>query len=157
LLPGFPDMGRHQMWHYIDTPFSPDGTSLPSSPPAPNALTQISSLRTSVTDERIPESFRAYQLSWLLHLIEDVHQPLHCIERFQQTQRNPETGAFIGDQGGNLVFIGDGKRLHGYWDELIGVEEDQATIAKLAKDLMRQGKPKAKGRLSEAEWVEEGV
>src|SRR5580704_15064072 len=39
-LPGFPSMARHTNWHYVDLPFSPDGTPL-EPPKTPNALTEL--------------------------------------------------------------------------------------------------------------------
>src|ERR1700722_2866388 len=43
LLPGYPSMARHTNWHYIDIPFSPDGTPL-QQPKSPNALEQLQRL-----------------------------------------------------------------------------------------------------------------
>jgi hypothetical protein len=156
LLSGFPDMGRHQMWHYIDIPFSTDSTPVPASPPAPNVLTQIGILRQSIADTSIPESIRAYQLSWVVHLIGDVHQPMHCVTRFLQTQRDPQTGSFIGDMGGNLVFVEEGKTLHAYWDDLLGEADDAVSIEAVAKDLLKSEPSQRALRLNEQEWVREG-
>jgi hypothetical protein len=41
---GYTDNLQHRYWHYIDVPFSPDGTPL-KQPSAPNARTQISAFR----------------------------------------------------------------------------------------------------------------
>lgn len=144
-LAGFPDMGRHQMWHYIDIPFSNDGTPVPDSPPSPNAVTQISEFRKTIADARIPASIRAYQLSWLLHLIGDVHQPLHCATRFQAEQRDKETNRFVPDQGGNLVLLENGRTLHAYWDGLLGDSDDEKSVAALAKDLMKSHREMLRG------------
>ena len=154
-LGGFPDMGRHPTWHYIDIPFSSDGTPVPDSPPSPNALTQISAFRKTIADAGIPESIRAYQLSWLLHLIGDVHQPLHCVSRFRAEQRDKETNRFVPDQGGNLVLLENGKTLHAFWDGLPGDADDEESVAALAKDLMQSHKRDAPGRLNEREWIDE--
>ena len=74
LLPGFPSMARHTNWHYVDLPFSPDGTRL-ERPKKPNALTELRRILKE------PE-LTAYDLPWLIHLTGDVHQPLHCTSRF---------------------------------------------------------------------------
>jgi len=39
---------------------------------------------------------KSYDLTWLIHLVGDVHQPLHCVARI--TKGDPE-----GDKGGNDV------------------------------------------------------
>ena len=90
LLPGFPSMARHTNWHYIDVPFSPDGTPL-KPPKSPNALDQLQRLLKIVG----PADPEAYDLPWLIHLTGDVHQPLHCTSRFLKSQPH-------GDPGGNL-------------------------------------------------------
>jgi hypothetical protein len=59
---------------------------------------------------------KAVSLCWLLHLIGDIHQPLHCVGFFSKDFP-------MGDQGGNLVAVkigGEVRRLHTYWDDLMG-------------------------------------
>lgn len=112
---GYSDLAMHKYWHFVDLPFSPDGTPL-QDPPVPNALTQINVFRM-VLASNSPDPLKSYDLVWLLHLVGDVHQPLHCTARFIQGQ--PATG----DDGGNLVDVRDGqnrKPLHSFWDGLLG-------------------------------------
>jgi hypothetical protein len=110
---GYSDLLRHRYWHFIDVPFSPDSTSLPAIP-TPNAETQIGLFR-SVLASTQPDELKSYDLVWLLHLIGDVHQPLHSTTRV--TQANAQ-----GDAGGNKVSLkGDAdSNLHAYWDDLPG-------------------------------------
>lgn len=104
-LPGIPDMARHKRWHYLD--LDADGR-----------------VRAGELDSRIAHLIRqlkaspppgqiAYALPWLLHLVGDIHQPLHVGRH--------------GDEGGNAVEIENpfNKRqpfssLHRYWDDLPG-------------------------------------
>jgi hypothetical protein len=153
---GFPDMGRHQLWHYIDIPFSTDGTPFEETPRTPNVLTQITSFRKSISDPTISPSVRAYQLAWLIHLVGDVHQPLHCAVRFTRAQRDQITNHFIGDQGGNLIVLDNGQTLHAYWDGLLGAAVDQVSVATLARDVripVKMGKKRVE--MNEREWVAE--
>ena len=84
VLPGFPDMKRHTNWHYIDMPLSPEGVPAHVEPP-PTALSEM---------ERIlGKEIEPYDLPWLIHMEEDVHQPLHTVSRFLRSQP-------MGDQGG---------------------------------------------------------
>ncbi len=121
---GFPSMARHTNWHYIDIPFSPDGTPL-EPPPSPNALIELQRILKE-TD------LSAYDLPWLAHLTGDVHQPLHCTDRF--TKSLPH-----GDQGGNLVFVTTGvtpgRTLHGLWDDLAGTDTTDASVDRYAAEI----------------------
>ena len=63
--------------------------------------------------EKMPEQMQVYLLPWILHITEDIHQPLHTMMRF--TANDPK-----GDQGGNTVRIKDGSNLHSYWDGRLG-------------------------------------
>lgn len=112
---GYSDLLRHKYWHFIDTPFSPDQTPLPSIP-SPNAQTQIVAFRAVLASSQ-PDELKSYDLVWLLHLVGDIHQPLHAVARV--TQAHP-----TGDAGGGLVkLFGDAApQLHSYWDGLPGYD-----------------------------------
>jgi hypothetical protein len=120
---GYTDHLQHRYWHYIDLPFSTDHT--PLIPPAtPNAQTQIASFRKTLTSAEASDELKSYDLVWLLHLVGDVHQPLHTTSRFTRSQRH-------GDAGGNLVALCRKPcqiELHQYWDNLPGTEK-KAIIA----------------------------
>lgn len=94
---GYSDKLIHRYWHYIDIPFSPDHTPL-IQPVAPNAQTQIALFRKTLADKHASAELKSYDLVWLLHLVGDVHQPLHATSRF--TQDEPK-----GDRGGNEVAL----------------------------------------------------
>jgi S1/P1 Nuclease len=112
---GYSDLLRHKYWHFVDTAFSPDQTALPAVP-IPNAQTQIVVFR-AVLESSQPDALKSYDLVWLLHLVGDIHQPLHATTRV--TQSRPK-----GDAGGNFVkLFGDAaSNLHSYWDDLPGTE-----------------------------------
>jgi hypothetical protein len=112
---GYDDYLVHPYWHYIDLPFSPDGTPTVQ-PVAPNALTQIKTFRDTLSSN-VPDQVKSYDLVWLLHLVGDAHQPLHATSRFTH-------GLPKGDNGGNLEFLCRaftcGLKLHAFWDALLG-------------------------------------
>ncbi|HEV2729004.1 MAG TPA: S1/P1 nuclease, partial [Terriglobales bacterium] len=91
---GYTDHLHHKYWHFVDTPFSTDGTTLPALP-TPNAGTQIATFR-AVLASNDPDAKKSYDLVWLEHLVGDVHQPLHAATRVSSTDPN-------GDAGGNKV------------------------------------------------------
>jgi hypothetical protein len=114
---GYDDHFRHKYWHFIDEPFSTDGTAL-EQPVPPNAQTQVAIFKKTLSDTTASDDKRSYDLAWLLHLIGDLHQPLHATSRF--THAEPD-----GDAGGNDVKItctkcGSARELHAFWDGLLG-------------------------------------
>jgi hypothetical protein len=147
---GYSDKLMHKYWHYIDMPFSPDGTSL-KQPVPPNAKTQIAAFRDVLKSPTASDDLKSYDLVWLLHIVGDVHQPLHTTSRFDKDQPD-------GDRGGNLVALRAPPckdELHAFWDDLLGMQTDPAAAIKKAGKL-----PAAKAAQAaisdEATWVTEG-
>ena len=73
---GYADHLQHRYWHFIDVPFSTDHTPLVQ-PAIPNAQTQIALFRKTLASSNASDALKSYDLVWLLHLVGDVHQPLH--------------------------------------------------------------------------------
>jgi hypothetical protein len=118
---GYVDHFRHKYWHFVDEPFSPDQTPI-QQPATPNAETQIAAFRATLSAEGGSDDVKSYDLVWLLHLVGDVHQPLHAASRFIQGEPN-------GDAGGNRVKIHcgsgcDATELHAFWDDVLGTSDD---------------------------------
>jgi len=145
---GYSDTAMHKYWHFIDQPFTPDGTTL-ENPSVPNAETQIAAFR-AVLASNSPDALKSYDLVWLVHVVGDVHQPLHCTSRFTQGQPN-------GDAGGNAVNVRDGsttKRLHAFWDGLLGTTPDPATAITVGQSLPPAPAALA-NNLDAAVWINE--
>jgi hypothetical protein len=149
---GYVDCYQHRYWHYKDLPFSPDGTAV-LAPPAPNAETQINLFIQALSDSATPTDVRSYDLAWLLHLIGDVHQPLHATQRFISTDVN-------GDGGGNDVKYclttqcSNGSSLHSFWDGAFGNAEDLRSIIDFARHMPLAPAAQA-SQLDPAVWLEE--
>ena len=122
-------------WHYVTAAYVPPYSKLkPSDLPGsePNVVTQI-----SVSSEKIRSgtaSEKSIYLCWLLHLVGDIHQPLHCCSQLSE--------AFpVGDRGGNLAIVrlagGTPERLHFIWDAMLGDEIEPAAILKTVDELKR--------------------
>jgi hypothetical protein len=118
LLPGFPSMARREGWHYLTRSFSTDGTPTITLT-EPNVATVFPSLAASLGDEHVATTVRAYNLSWIIHVVGDLHQPMHGTSR--STVAHPE-----GDAGGNRVWVQlrgaarDSTNLHAVWDGWVG-------------------------------------
>jgi hypothetical protein len=143
---GYDDLLMHKYWHFIDTPFATDQTALPAIP-TPNAQERIALFRT-VLASTSADGLKSYDLTWLLHLVGDVHQPLHASTRVSST--DPQ-----GDSGGNLVKLDCSKcELHAFWDDLLGTGNNLNTVVKAARKL-----PKAAAALAlksdEKDWIAE--
>ncbi|MBS1130080.1 MAG: hypothetical protein H6R16_1082 [Proteobacteria bacterium] len=110
-VPGLPETARHKRWHYVDL----DVTGKVRDGELDRQIERLSQLlqaKGSSSGTRKSEQI-AYALPWLLHLVADIHQPLHVGQH--------------GDEGGNKVEIENpfNKRLpfsslHLYWDDLPG-------------------------------------
>lgn len=153
LLPGYPDMGKHTNWHFIDHPFSPDGTAT-APPPTPNAITELPRLIGEIGNPAVPRSFQAYDLVWLLHLAADIHQPLHATARF-----TAQTGPPEGDRGGNLLRIkvsgSPPSNLHTFWDALLGTNTSASVVKTQGTQIMNAFPAESPFNTNPESWAEE--
>lgn len=143
---GYADTRMHKYWHYDDTPFSPDHAALP--PPAtPNAQTQIEAFRKVLSSDS-PDDLKSYDLVWLIHLVGDVHQPLHCATRV--THDYPK-----GDKGGNDCKLkGKPNNIHSVWDGIVGDALELQPAVNFGKSLPDAPKSQAKKK-DEKVWIAE--
>lgn len=110
------NMHQYDTLHYIDIPFSTDNTRLPAIPEN-NALTAMHTAITILSSNTTSDSAKGLQLRILVHVVGDIHQPLHTVTRVSQKLPN-------GDAGGNLVRVrrsAVGRNLHQYWDRGGGI------------------------------------
>ncbi len=135
-------------WHYVNHPVVPPGSAVKASDHEPppgqeNVVTQLAAAADNVRTRTDAE--QAVALTWLFHLVGDVHQPLHCTAVY--SEQFPR-----GDQGGNLAFIrirSSPVKLHAFWDGLLGtgttagnigtdVREIEAVLAAKAADVRQE-------------------
>ena len=157
---GIPDTYRHQNWHYIDRPLIGrfDDLKIDSTNTefrkAPTVLTQIQVSWEAIGNAELPKTYRAYYLSWLVHLVGDIHQPLHAVAHMTLDDQ----GKLHGDKGGNMVRLaglGDIHDLHWYWDSLLGDDTSLAGITSRADALTRVVKDPGNLTLDPETWFEE--
>ena len=162
---GYTDHLRHTYWHYVNRPFSRDGTPL-LPPPKPNAETVIPMLQAALSSASTTDDVKSYDLVWLLHLVGDIHQPLHCIARFDAADPR-------GDRGGNAVKItgnaqvpicddprycpyGPPTNLHLFFDDIAGASYAVAPVEAAAARLPAPD-PEKVAISDAAVWIQEGV
>jgi hypothetical protein len=127
-------------WHFTNLPFKPDGqpaSVIVSEAGRENIVRAFQDNLAIVVDSQSAPARKAVALSWVFHLLGDVHQPLHTVSLFT-------TQFSRGDRGGNDFFIrarpGDRPvRLHAYWDNLVLDSERLADIR--ARATVLQSRP----------------
>jgi hypothetical protein len=145
---GYTDKQTHKYWHFVDTPFSTDGTALPAVP-HPSALDKIVVFQAALATNE-PDAIKSYDLVWLEHMVGDVHQPLHCATRISSAKPH-------GDLGGNDVVVnGPAKELHAFWDDAVGLGDTQnfMTAVKVTQTLPAPD-PALANDAKPADWVAE--
>lgn len=138
-IEGLPDHARHKTWHYLD--LDRDGQIRAGE--IDSRLGKLEHLLRSTAD---PQQI-SWALPWLIHLVGDIHQPLHVGRH--------------GDQGGNQVEIEIANRparpfgnLHQYWDDLPGPASLRGKrLSARARQLMASHPPPPQGDI--ALWREE--
>jgi S1/P1 Nuclease len=122
----------HPEWHYINWPFKPEDepASVETKPPErQNILTAIEANEWTAARSTDGQR-RAMDLTWLFHLVGDIHQPLRTIALY--TREYPH-----GDRGGNEACVRVTQNraplaLHRLWDDLLTSSNNTRTIRNLA-------------------------
>ena len=162
-------------WHYINRPFF-DGVPAKLAVPDTvnvrekiieniNVLEKVRHFDQADKDHADDKATAAYALAVLMHLIGDVHQPLHCTNRYT-------VGFDEGDAGGNgfPIHHPQATKLHWYWDQAGGLfdfvrlgrdfdENQQHQLADFTGRVLQRWKPEQHPEwknYSPEEWVEEG-
>ena len=100
---------HHGLWHYENRPVGSNPRSIPTHG---ELLTELPRQSEKLADPSIPLDQRALALSWVVHLVGDIHQPLHSAALYDETF--PQ-----GDVAGNLYHVWLGNQylnLHNVWD-----------------------------------------
>jgi hypothetical protein len=128
----------HADWHFINYPLMPpEYPNMPSMPGKDLIIGQIAANAATVASKNA-DSTRAIALSWLIHLIGDLHQPLHSSALVDAMFPN-------GDMGGNSFFVlldDRPMRLHSLWDNLLGTTRMTSKAAGFATSIV-QSHPRA--------------
>lgn len=152
-------VGLFDRWHYVNLPIIAAADRDAITPPAPhadNAMWAIAtarralsapstapaqaSARSSAASSQAPDAARATALVTLLHVVGDLHQPMHAVSRFDR--QHP-----TGDRGGNDVVVGPPwGNLHRLWDGMAGAYGARATDSEIREwaDALRKTHPVAR-------------
>lgn len=108
-------------WHYVTL----NGTSYDHAPPEGDALEALGRFSRILRDRNSSLADKQLALRFIVHLVGDLHQPLHA--------------GRCCDKGGNdvkVVWFGKPTNLHAVWDAQI-VDEEQLSFSELAAKLER--------------------
>ncbi|HEX8843655.1 MAG TPA: S1/P1 nuclease [Pyrinomonadaceae bacterium] len=115
----------HPNWHFVDYPLRPPTFETGPSPfPEDDVLFGLKESLKSLADRDGDKVERAAMLSWLIHMLGDIHQPLHCAALITDQFPPP-----LGDKGGNDFLIyqnasqkksKETTKLHSFWDSRLG-------------------------------------
>ncbi len=118
----------HPTWHYTNFPVLIAGdTTRPPAAITGDVVTETAHNLSVLRDPDALDADKAIAIAWVLHLVGDIHQPLHATNLF--SSRWPQ-----GDRGGNLFFIratatSQPINLHSFWDGLIiGSDDIRSTM-----------------------------
>jgi hypothetical protein len=155
-------------WHYINFFWEPAPDGAPKErndmkPEPKNSVERLQYFQAVLADTSQQQSERAITLAWILHLVGDIHQPLHNSARVTATE--PQ-----GDRGGNLFLLDTTstvRNLHSYWDGILNltfsqkpVESEEAFINRIAQSIVvHHPQAKMQSRLKPGEfeaWAKEG-
>jgi S1/P1 Nuclease len=109
-------------WHFVDYPLMAPSFPFRGSPmPRDDVLFGIGKSEAILRSSAASAEDKAEKMSWLIRLVGDVHQPLHCATLINSVYPAPE-----GDHGGNGFFVkasstSEPQKLHSLWDGLLGV------------------------------------
>jgi len=104
----------YDYWHYIQNCYSADSMTRCAKVPSPNSFTVLTDSINTMLNETASLNDKGFYFLFLLHLMGDIHQPLHNIRMFSQEYPR-------GDSGGNAIPItyqNISTNLHEFWDNL---------------------------------------
>jgi hypothetical protein len=121
-----------------------------------NVIQALQRTRAQLRNPAAPSSEKALALTWLFHLVGDLHQPTHSTSIFS-------LGRFReGDRGRREIATTVGGNLHAYWDGILGIVSSLALLDTQVRewiedDELRQHGETAAATLDEARWMTESV
>ena len=120
-----------------------DGAAIHSEGQVHNIVTALDYNTQVLADAGRPMPERAVALCWVLHLMADIHQPLHAGSLFSAEVFKR------GDRGGNGVRT-DAGNLHARWDRALGAAGLVETLPVILQQLSAPARPQIQG--VESDW-----
>jgi len=149
--------GVHLMdhWHYINWPIKKGGH--PHPPTRYNVIWAIKQNQSILSHHHATIYEKGMALTFLIHLVADIHQPLHCASLYSERFKH-------GDRGGSHfgIKVKHEKHLHQFWDSGLGLlqADNGKSLAKkarqrLVRQLLRAKSPNQSQDLHISHWAKE--
>lgn len=123
-------------WHYVNVDWTADGAAF-TLPEPPHVVWAIEESLKTLNAPGTPPAKASETLAMIMHLVADVHQPMHATDR--------------GDRGGNGVLItgvpfsdlwpGTVANLHAFWDKAFRFDKVDGKIVEVWKCPDVPGRP----------------
>jgi hypothetical protein len=135
-------------WHYVNVPITASQYDPRDCRDGVCVVEKIKHYRRLLANRNAPRAERARALLFLVHLIEDVHQPLHVGDNH--------------DRGGNLTqvqFFNEGDNLHRLWDSTIlnEISRDERAWLRRIEPLLTLENVAAWSKATVETWTDESL
>ena len=119
-----PSWKRADPWHYVNIPDGQTYDTMEKNP-AGDIIVALKRFEATLRDAKAPREERIQALKFIVHMIGDLHQPLHAGKR--------------DDLGGNRVNVHwfrspESTNLHSVWDDLL-IEQEKLSFTEWARFL----------------------
>jgi hypothetical protein len=136
-------------WHFVNVPVSSPRYEPGDCRPQGCVVSKIAEFRAVLNDPNAPRARRRMALRFLIHLVQDLHQPLHVADR--------------NDRGGNDLQLRYGRydntNLHQVWDSglISRAYHNETNLLRKLEDLARQADSRhwITGRVED--WADESL
>ena len=136
------DFRKFSTWHYVNMPHDVRYVDSKKSPKG-DVVQAIKICKNKLKDSSTSNDDKAFYLRFLVHLVGDIHQPLH-VGRAE-------------DRGGNDIkvkWFGNDTNLHRVWDTHI-IDDFQMSYTELANHLQNNFSANDVTLMTEDEWIDE--
>ena len=133
---------KYSTWHYVNMPYNVKYVNSKKSPKG-DVVQAIKICKDKLKDSNVSYEDKALYLRFLVHLVGDIHQPLHV--------------GRVEDRGGNDIkvkWFGNETNLHRVWDTHI-IDDFQMSYTELAKHLQNSFNIGDISLMTEDEWIDE--
>jgi len=118
-------------WHYVNMPFGVKYEDAEKNPKG-DLVTGIEKCKAVILDEKVSKEDKVFYIKMLVHLIGDLHQPMHVGRK--------------DDKGGNTIqvqWFNNGTNLHRVWDSNM-INHFNMTYTELAENVNEISKKQVK-------------
>ena len=130
-------------WHYIDVPCAGDAFV---EPPPPHALWALDQATEVLRSKTAPPKARAEALGQVMHIVGDIHQPLHVADRHDKGGNGVPVAPLMADESGP-------SNLHAFWDAACEYDASEGRITRV-RDFNEKPCDFAMSPLSQNPWRE---